>query len=147
VKLTRSLTKIRSILSCHGKAPARGLRPKDVFIRFVAGWALLVAVPHPVSAFPKAQGYVNDFAGILNSRVSADLESELRAAERQTSAEIVLVTVPSLEGMTIEAYANGLFNEWRIGKRGKDNGVLVLAAPAERHVRIEVGYVALGHRR
>ena len=138
VKLIRPLN--MSILSGHGKAPAGGLRPKDVVIRFVAGWALLLAVPHPVSAFPKAQGYVNDFAGILNSRVSADLESELRAVERQTSAEIVLVTVPSLEGMTIEAYANGLFNEWRIGKRGKDNGVLVLAAPAERRVRIEVGY-------
>ena len=136
----RPLNQIGSILSGHGKAPARGPRPKDVFIGFVAGWALLVAVPHPVSAFPKAQGYVNDFAGILNSRVSADLESELRAVERQTSAEIVLVTVPSLQGMTIEAYANGLFNEWRIGKRGKDNGVLVLAAPAERRVRIEVGY-------
>jgi uncharacterized protein len=140
VKLIRPLNQIRSILSGHGQAPARALRPKNVVVGFVAGWALLVAVPHPVSAFPKAQGYVNDFAGILNSRVSAVLESELRAAERQTSAEIVLVTVPSLEGMTIEAYANGLFNEWRIGKRGKDNGVLVLAAPAERHVRIEVGY-------
>ena len=98
VKLIRPLNQIGSILSGHGKAPARGLRPKDVVIRFVAGWALLLAVPHPVSAFPKAQGYVNDFAGILNSRVSADLEFELRAVERQTSAEIVLVTVPPWRG-------------------------------------------------
>lgn len=140
MKLIRPLYQIGSIFSGDGQAPARGRRPKDIVIGFVAVWALLIAVPHPVSAYPKAQGYVNDFAGTLNSRVSAVLESELRAAERQTSAEIVVVTVSSLEGMTIEAYANGLFNEWKIGKRGKDNGVLVLVSPAERHVRIEVGY-------
>ena len=60
----------------------------------VAAWSLPVIVPQVASAFPKAQGYVNDFAGILNPQVSADLASELRSTELRTTAEIVVVTVP-----------------------------------------------------
>ncbi len=51
-----------------------------------------------------------------------------------------MATVPSLNGMSVEEYANKLFAEWGIGQKGKDNGVLVLVAPSERKIRIEVGY-------
>ena len=109
--------------------------------RLAAIWFLLLVFQAGLSAaYPKARGYVNDFAGILDGSAIVTLESELRATEQQTSGEIVLATVPSLDGMTVEEYANGLFTEWKIGKRGKDNGVLILVAPAERRVRIEVGY-------
>jgi uncharacterized protein len=105
-----------------------------------ASVVLLVGEPTLLAAFPKAQGYVNDFAGILDSGVRATLDANLRATEQRTSAEVVLATVPSLDGMSVEAYANGLFRAWGIGKRRTDNGVLVLVAPSERRVHIEVGY-------
>ena len=64
----------------------------------------------------------------------------LRDVEQQTTAEIAVVTVPSLDGMTVEEYASRLFKAWGIGKKGRDNGVLVLVAPTEHKMRIEVGY-------
>ena len=126
---------------CTIKATVRFADRRLAVLWWAALWLLLAAAPADLlAAFPKAHGYVNDFAGILDGRAVTILESELRAAEAQTSAEIVLVTLPSLDGMTIEGYANDLFSQWRIGKHGKDNGVLILVAPNERHVRIEVGY-------
>jgi len=68
------------------------------------------------------RGYVNDFAAILDDATVSLLEARLRETERDTSAEIAVVTIPSLEGMTIEEYANRLFSEWRIGKKGRNNG-------------------------
>ena len=70
----------------------------------------------------------------------AYLENFLRSVERDTTAEVVVVTVSSLDGMTIEEYANRLFADWGIGTKARDNGVLLLVAPADRQVRIEVGY-------
>jgi uncharacterized protein len=63
-----------------------------------------------------------------------------RDVERQTTAQLAIVTVTSLEGKTIEQYANELFNQWGIGRRDVNNGVLLLIAPREHQVRIEVGY-------
>jgi len=102
---------------------------------------VLLALPvYLHAAFPKPAGYVNDGAGVLDVKARAELGALLRDVEQQTSAEIALVTVPSLDGMTVEEYANRLFKQWGIGKKGRDNGVLVLVAPTERKVRIEVGY-------
>lgn len=92
------------------------------------------------AAFPRPQGHVSDFANIMAAGPRTQLESLLRETELDTSAQIALVTVPSLDGMTIEEYSNRLFKEWGIGQKGKDNGVLVLVAPNERKVRVEVGY-------
>ena len=90
--------------------------------------------------FPKATGFVNDFANLLDVPAREALDRQLRTVEKETTAEIVLVTVSSLDGMTVEEYANKLFKEWGIGKKKEDNGVLVLVAPTEREMRIEVGY-------
>ena len=109
----------------------------------LAAWlacVLLVLQPLRVCAFPKSQGSVTDVAGVLHGSSRTEIESLLRAAEQQTTVEIALVTVPSLEGLTVENYANKLFKQWAIGKKGKDNGVLILVAPTERKMRIEVGY-------
>lgn len=92
------------------------------------------------AAWPSPAGRVSDFAGVLDDRTRTQIESLLREAERLTSAEIAVATVPSLDGMSVEEYANKLFHEWGIGKKDRDNGVLLLVAPAEHKVRIEVGY-------
>jgi uncharacterized protein len=97
---------------------------------------ILWAAPH----YPATQGYVTDSAHILDDNSRQTLESQLAAFEQATSNEIAVVTVPSLEGEDIESYANGLFSQWKIGKKGRDNGVLLLVAPTERKMRIEVGY-------
>ena len=89
---------------------------------------------------PKPRGYVNDFASVFTPDTAAGLEDALRLAEQETTAEIVIVTVPNLGGDTIEGYAVELFEQWGIGKKGRDNGVLLLLAVAERKVKIEVGY-------
>jgi uncharacterized protein len=85
-------------------------------------------------------GYVNDFASVLADTDETYLEDYLRTLERDTSAEVAVATVTSLDGMTIEEYANRLFAAWGIGKKQRDNGVLVLVAVRDRQVRIEVGY-------
>ena len=102
---------------------------------------LILALPVCLlAAFPKPAGYVNDGAGVLDAKARAEFSALLRDVEQQTTAEIALVTVASLDGMTVEEYANRLFKEWGIGKKGHDNGVLVLVAPTEHKMRIEVGY-------
>ncbi|MFH2018913.1 MAG: TPM domain-containing protein, partial [bacterium] len=83
---------------------------------------------------------VNDFAGLLSQSTREDLAAFLTAYEAGTSNAIIVVTVPSLEDDVIENYAVELFKAWGIGQAKKDNGVLLLVAPAEREARIEVGY-------
>jgi uncharacterized protein len=88
---------------------------------------------------PKPAGLVNDIAGKLTPAERQALESKLRAYEQATSNEVAVAIVPSLRGQTVEEYANRLFKSWGIGKKERNNGVLLLWAPAERKVRIEVG--------
>jgi uncharacterized protein len=92
------------------------------------------------SGFPAHTGYVNDFARVLDASSREELETLLRATEQKTSAEVAVATVTSLNGMSVEEYANRLFQQWGIGKKREDNGILVLVAPSERQMRIEVGY-------
>jgi uncharacterized protein len=93
-----------------------------------------------LAAFPAHDGYVNDFASVLADSDETYLEDYLRTLERDTSAEVAIATVNSLDGMTVEEYANRLFVDWGIGKKQKDNGVLLLVSMREKAVRIEVGY-------
>jgi len=86
------------------------------------------------------QGYVNDFAGVFPAAQRTALETFLTDLERQTGVEIAVVAVPSLEGGEVDDFTNRLFQKWRIGKKGKDNGVMILAAIQDRKARIEVGY-------
>jgi uncharacterized protein len=88
---------------------------------------------------PKSVGYVNDFAGRLSLSERQALESRLRDYERATSNEVAIAIVESLDGESIDAYANRLFKSWGVGKKERNNGVLLLWAPTERKVRVEVG--------
>lgn len=85
-------------------------------------------------------GFVNDRAGLLNPERRATLEGLLQELKRKTGAEIVVVTLPSLQGGEINDFANRLFEKWGIGQKGKDNGILFLVAVQDRKMRVEVGY-------
>ena len=89
---------------------------------------------------PKPIGAVNDFADVLTAAQEQALTDLVEGVEDATTAEIAVATVTTLDGMTVEEYANRLFAEWGIGQRDQDNGVLILVAPGEREMRIEVGY-------
>ncbi len=86
------------------------------------------------------QGFVFDSADLLSAEDELSLEVTLSSFERDTRHEIAVVTVTSLDGRTIEGYAAELFSEFGIGQKNADNGVLLLVAPNDRKVRIEVGY-------
>jgi len=89
---------------------------------------------------PEYQGFVNDYAGLLSPAVKTQLDTRLSQLEKETTAEVAVVTVKSLEGDSIDEYAVRLFEKWKIGKKDKNNGVLFLVALDDRKMRIEVGY-------
>lgn len=89
---------------------------------------------------PKPVGYANDFAGVLRDETEKNINSLGKQLQDQTGAQVVLVTIDTLGGESIEDYANDLFNTWGIGQKDKDNGILMLYANKERLLRIEVGY-------
>jgi uncharacterized protein len=92
------------------------------------------------AAVPARAGYVTDNANVLTPEHRAALESVLTELDQKTSAQIAVVSVTSLDGRDVSEYAVDLFAKMKIGRKGKDNGVLFLVAPNERKMRIEVGY-------
>ena len=90
--------------------------------------------------FPQLTGRVVDQANVMSPESRADLESKLKDLEDKSGIQLVVATVKSLQGSDIETYANELFRTWKLGQAQKNNGVLLLVAPAEHKVRIEVGY-------
>lgn len=90
--------------------------------------------------FPSLTGRVVDLAGLLDSATQAQLTADLAALEEKSTDQITVVTLPSLQGYTIEDFGYQLGRHWAIGQKGKDNGALLIVAPAERKVRIEVGH-------
>ena len=90
--------------------------------------------------FPKLTGRVVDAAGILAPETRTRIDGKIKAHEDRTGDQLVVATVPSLQDLTVEDYANRLARAWGIGQKKTNNGVLLLVAPKERKVRIEVGY-------
>ena len=90
--------------------------------------------------FPPLTGRVVDQAGIISAQSRNDLEAKLKDLESKSGIQLVVATVKSLEGSDVETYANELFRSWKLGEAKKNNGVLLLVAPTEHKVRIEVGY-------
>ncbi|HEX3702108.1 MAG TPA: TPM domain-containing protein [Vicinamibacterales bacterium] len=89
---------------------------------------------------PYLTGRVVDDAGILSQGARARLTAELKAHEEKTTDQIVVLTVQTIQPDSIEDYAVKVVEAWKIGQRGKDNGVLVVVIPRDRKMRIEVGY-------
>lgn len=116
-------------------------------IRAAALTVLLAILTVPLLAqgafaqtFPKLTGGVVDNANLLPPDVEARLTEKLDALERQSGRQLVVATLPDLQGYDIADYANRLFRTWGIGQKDKDDGALLIVAPNERKVRIEVGY-------
>ena len=107
-------------------------------------WLALVALATPVAAqtFPPLTGRVVDQAHLLSPAQVQDITSKSAALEAKTGGQLIVATVNSLEGYPVEDYGYRLGRAWGIGQKGKDNGVILLVAPNEHKVRIEVGYGA-----
>ena len=88
----------------------------------------------------KPQGYVSDFARVIDPASKERLEAYCGAVERSTGAQIALVTLGSLEGEPVEDVANTLFRAWGVGQKGQNEGILLLLAIGDRRSRLEVGY-------
>ena len=88
---------------------------------------------------PRLQGYVNDHAGMISPSAKSKIEEELRAFEQSDSTQIVILTIPSLEGENIEEFGIKVAEAWKIGQQQKDNGVLLIVSKRERKIRVEVG--------
>jgi len=102
--------------------------------------ALFAIAPVFAINFPALTGRVVDQANIIQSDTRAAIEQKSADLEEKSGIQLVVATVNSLEGQEIEPYANELFRKWALGEKKKNNGVLLLVAPNERRVRIEVGY-------
>lgn len=98
------------------------------------GWA------QNIPAKPNPPKLVNDFAGALSPDEERRLEQQLVAFDDSTSNQVAIVLIKTLEGYPIEEYALRLFRDWGIGNKKTNNGVLIVAAIADRKLRIEVGY-------
>ena len=98
--------------------------------------ALALAAP----TFPELTGRIVDAADVIPQATRAALEPRLEALETKSGIQLVVGTVKSLDGQAVEPFANELFRHWKLGEATKNNGVLLLIAPKERKVRIEVGY-------
>ena len=121
----------------RGCAPRRLLPSMVLWIALAI--AVLIAPTMADPVLPELTGRVVDSANLLTAADRAALETELAAIEEKSTDQVVVVTVPSLQGYPIEEFGYRLGRKWGIGQKGKDNGVLLIVAPNERKVRIEVG--------
>ena len=131
-------------LNASRRLQRRGSAPIAAVWRAVfALWlgACFWAPPSAIAAtYPANTGRVTDAAGILDAATQAALVIKLKALEDRSGIQLAVATVKSLEGNDIAPYANELFRFWKLGEAAKNNGALLLVAPHERKVRIEVGY-------
>lgn len=88
---------------------------------------------------PKLQGHVNDYANMISPSTKAELEKELNSFEQTDSTQIVILTIPSLEGKVLDEFSIKVAESWKIGQKGKDNGIIITVAKQEKKIRVEVG--------
>jgi uncharacterized protein len=101
---------------------------------------LLLVLPAAALEFPPLGGRVVDEAGILDQATRAALTEKLAALEAKTTDQLVVVTLKSLQGTSIEEFGVALGRRWQVGQKDKNNGALLIVAPNEGKVRIDVGY-------
>jgi uncharacterized protein len=102
--------------------------------------AALGAVPAGAVDVPFLSGRVVDDAEVLAPAMRERLAARLKAHEQKTTNQVVVLTVPTIAPESIEEFASRVFADWKLGQKGKDNGVLVVVVPDDRRMRIEVGY-------
>jgi uncharacterized protein len=138
--LTREFLTIPSDPSGRGApsaAPAFARRAVAILLVLAA---LLCAGLALAYDFPPLTGRIVDAANVIPDATKAALEPKLQTLEEKSGIQLVVATVTSLDGDEIEPYANALFRDWKLGEKDKNNGVLLLIAPNQHRVRIEVGY-------
>lgn len=106
----------------------------------IAVLALFLCSSIFAASVPQLKGRVNDYANIINSRDESEISSYLESLENSTGIQLTVLTVPSLGGENIASYAIKVAEKWEIGRRGKDDGALLVVAMQEHDIRIEVGY-------
>ena len=114
------------------------LRTRVIILIVAAFLAATFASAEP--KFPALTAPMVDAAGILDQDARTIVENRLRDYETQSGHQVAVATVPSLEGYDIRDYGNQLFRKWALGDKQKNDGVLLLVAPTEHKVSIEVGY-------
>ena len=112
---------------------------KRIILLLLAALAL-IAGPAAAQTFPKLTGRVVDEAHLLSPEQAAALDAKLAALEQQSQRQMVIATIPSLEGYDIEDYGYRLGRAWGIGDKQRNDGLLLIVAPNDRQVSIEVGY-------
>lgn len=119
--------------ACDARAPTGNAQVPPPIVR-------LYSAEGPARSLPPLTGRVVDRADILDSAAEAELDASLEALEKRTTDQLVVVTVPSLDGEPIRDFGMRVANGWAIGRKDLDNGVLLIVAPKERQARIAVGY-------
>jgi uncharacterized protein len=124
-------------------AQPAGIRQPWTVVRQAVLALLLLILPVSAQAaptFPQFTGLVTDAANIIPADQKAALEAKLQALQQQTGRQLVVATIPDLQGNEIADYGYQLLRTWGVGLKGFDNGAILIVAPNERKVRIEVGY-------
>ncbi|NOY52708.1 MAG: TPM domain-containing protein, partial [Deltaproteobacteria bacterium] len=131
-----------------GKEAGDGSNQPKVHIAFYGWsynnfyWTFVPAKQLPytqVLDIPKFRGYVNDYADMISPSAEQELKKKLSAFEQQDSTQIVILTIPSLHGDAMDEFSLKVANKWKIGQRGKDNGILFVVSKQDKKMRIEVG--------
>jgi uncharacterized protein len=108
---------------------------------FLAVCALLASASFAAALdVPALRGRVNDYAGVMSQEQRRSLETQLAQFEQETGHQVAVLTIPTLEGEDIEGFSIRVAESWKIGKKGFDNGVILVVAVKDRRLRLEVGY-------
>ena len=118
----------------------KNLHPSRISLLFVGIGFLFSTISLYAQEVPFLGGRVNDYAGILSSSTISELNWKLKSFEDSTSNQVVILTMNTLEGANLEEYSVKVAQTWKLGQKGKDNGVLLLVVKDDRKIRIEVGY-------
>src|SRR6478736_2188298 len=125
--------------------PSQLVVPRALLWVFCVPWlllALFVALPAVAQerAVPPLTAHVNDTANLLSPAARAQLEQKLSDYEQKSGHQFALLTIDSLQGDALESFSIRVVEAWKLGKKGKDDGLLLLVANKEHKLRIEVGY-------
>ena len=130
------------LLLSDSQARARGRTCYALRAACLLSFIFLLIASSPVRALevPPLRGRVNDYAGVMSPDQVRALESQLAQFEQDTGHQIAVLTIPTLDGEDIEGFSIRVAENWKIGKKGFDNGVILLVAVKDRKLRLEVGY-------
>ncbi len=119
-------------------------RSSILYPQCLAVLALLFAVTHSILSsaldVPRLRGHVNDYSGLMAPERARAMEERLARFEQETGNQVAVLTIPGLEGEDLEGFSIKVADTWKIGKKGFDNGVILLIVKNDRKLRIEVGY-------